>query len=47
EREWTGEASTTQLLNGTMYSFLKIIQPYIVDPDDMAFAIHGTRTLST
>lgn len=42
EREWTGVASTTQLLNGTMYSFLKITQPYIINPDDMAFAIHGT-----
>jgi len=44
EREWTGEASTTQLLNGTMHTFLKITQPYVVDPDDMAFAIHGTRS---
>jgi len=44
EREWTGEASTTQLLNGTMYTFLKITQPYIIDPDDMAFAIHGTKS---
>lgn len=44
EREWTGEASTTQLLNGTMYISLKIIQPYIIDPDDMAFAIHGTES---
>lgn len=43
EREWTGEASTTQLLNGTMYTFLKITQPYIIDPDDMAFAIHGQK----
>ena len=42
EREWTGEASTTQLLNGTMMSFLKIARPYAIDPDDMAFAIHGT-----
>ena len=44
EREWTGEASTTQLLNGTMHTFLKITQPYIIDPDDMAFAIDGTKT---
>ncbi len=42
EREWTGTPSTTQLLNGTMLSYLKITQPYSVDPDDMAFAIHGT-----
>ena len=44
EREWTGEASTTQLLNGTMYSFLKITQPYVIDPDDVAFMIHGTKS---
>lgn len=44
EREWTGEASTTQLLNGTMNTFLKITQPYVIDPDDMAFAIHGTKS---
>ena len=42
EREWTGIPSTTQLLNGTMMSFLKITKPYTIDPDDMAFAIHGT-----
>ena len=42
EREWTGTPSTTQLLNGTMMSFLKITKPYSIDPDDMAFAIHGT-----
>ncbi len=41
EREWTGVASTTQLLNGTMYTFLKLTQPYVVDPDKMMFAIHG------
>jgi len=44
EREWTGEASTTQLLNGTMYTFLKITQPYVIDPDDVAFRIHGTKS---
>jgi len=44
EREWTGTPSTTQLLNGTMQSFLKITQPYVIDPDDMAFAIHGTKS---
>lgn len=44
EREWTGTASTTQLLNGTMYTFLKITQPYVIDPDAMAFAIHGTKS---
>jgi len=43
EREWTGEASTTQLLNGTMYTFLKLTQPYAIDPDSMAFAILGSK----
>lgn len=43
EREWTGTASTTQLLNGTMYSFLKLTQPYTIDPDKMAFALLGTK----
>lgn len=43
EREWTGTASTTQLLNGTMYTFLKITQPYVIDPDSMAFALLGTK----
>ncbi|MFA5384167.1 MAG: hypothetical protein WC364_05810 [Eubacteriales bacterium] len=43
EREWTGEGSTTQLLNGTMQSFLKITIPYAIDPDSMAFAIIGTK----
>ena len=42
ERVWDGIASTTQLLNGTMYSFLKLTQPYVVDPDDMAFALLGS-----
>ncbi len=43
EREWTGTASTTQLLNGTMYTFLKLTQPYTIDPDSMAFALLGTK----
>lgn len=43
ERVWDGVPSTTQLLNGTMYSFLKLTQPYVVDPDSMAFALLGTK----
>lgn len=43
EREWTGEPSTTQLLNGTMMEFLKLTQPYTVDPDSRTFALLGTR----
>jgi len=42
EREWTGHPSTTQLINGTMYEFLKLTQPYAVDPDDRAFSLAGT-----
>jgi len=26
-----------------MYSFLKLTQPYVIDPDDMAFALLGTK----
>jgi len=43
EREWKGTASTTQLLNGTMLSFLKLTQPYWIDPDSRAFMLQGTR----
>lgn len=43
EREWTGTASTTQLLNGTMYTFLKLTKPYTIDPDKMAFALLGSK----
>ena len=43
ERKWTGIPSTTQLLNGTMYEFLKLTQPYIVDPDSRAFMLAGTK----
>ena len=42
EREWTGRPSTTQLLNGTMMEFLKLTQPYVVDPDKRAFMVSGT-----
>ena len=43
EREWSGQASTTQLLKGTLYEFLKLTQPYVVDPDSRAFMLSGTR----
>ncbi len=42
EREWNGVASTTQLLNGTMMEFLKLTQPYVVDPDSRAFMLAGS-----
>jgi len=43
EREWNGVPSTTQLLNGTMLEFLKLTQPYMVDPDSRAFMLAGTK----
>ena len=43
EREWSGKPSTTQLLNGTMLEFLKLTQPYVVDPDSRAFMLAGTK----
>lgn len=43
EREWNGTASTTQLLNGTMYEYLKLTKPYCVDPDSRAFMLQGTK----
>jgi len=44
EREWSGIASTTQLLNGTMYEFLRLTKPYSATPDSRAFALHGTHS---
>ena len=35
--------STTELLNGTRLSFLKLTKPYTVDPMERAFALLGTR----
>jgi len=43
DRKWTGSPSTTQLLNGTMIEFLKITRDYIIDPQNRAFALLGTR----
>lgn len=43
EREFDGVPSTTQLINGTMYEFLKLTQPYITDPDSRAFMLSGTK----
>ena len=43
ERVWTGEPSTTQLLNGIMLEFLKITRDYSIDPQNKAFALLGTR----
>ena len=41
-REWTGEPSVTQLLNGTRQEWLKIQFEYAESPDDAAFRILGT-----
>lgn len=43
QREWTGTPTTTQLLQGTRESFLKIVTNYAIDPDSRVFAVHGTR----
>ena len=43
ERGWDGSPSTTQLINGTMYEFLRLTYPYYVDPDKRAFMILGTK----
>ena len=43
EREWSGVASTTQLLNGTMLEFLKLTQSYYIDPDSRAFMLSGSK----
>jgi len=47
-REWTGVPSTTQLLNGTMMEYLKIVCDYGIAPKSRAYAMLGTlhhRTL--
>lgn len=43
ERKWTGRPSTTQLIQGTMAAFLKIVKEYSLSPDDRAFMINGTK----
>lgn len=43
ERHWTGKPSTTQLIQGTMCSFLKLTKEYAVAPDSKAFMINGTN----
>lgn len=41
-REWKGIVSTTQMLNGTRYEFLRIQKDYGEKPVDRAFALLGT-----
>jgi len=43
DREWTGNPSTTQLLNGTMMEFLKITREYASDPQRRAFMLSGIK----
>lgn len=43
DRKWTGKASTTQLIQGTMQAFLKLTKDYAVSPDMRAFMINGTK----
>ena len=43
QRQWNGKPSTTQLLNGTRESFLKITRDYPINPRDSLFMLHGTK----
>lgn len=43
QRVWKGIPSTTQLLRGTREAYLTITQDYSVDPQDLIFALFGTR----
>uniref|UniRef100_A0A6M3LF92 PD-(D/E)XK nuclease superfamily protein n=1 Tax=viral metagenome TaxID=1070528 RepID=A0A6M3LF92_9ZZZZ len=43
EMELVYQPSTTELLNGTLHSFLKLTKPYYVDPDSRAFMIAGSK----
>ena len=42
ERPWTGTPSTTQLINGTMLAYQRLVQEYHLSPDSRAFMLHGT-----
>lgn len=43
EREWNGVASTTQLISGTMETYLKLTEDYYIDPDSRTFMLAGTK----
>ncbi len=43
ERPWTGKPSTTQLINGTMVAYLRLIQDFAISPGDRSFMLHGTK----
>lgn len=42
DRKWTGKPSCTQLISGTMHSFLKIKHDYATSPDSRAFSVLGS-----
>lgn len=42
QREWNGKPSTTQLLNGTRESYLKLTTDYAINPRESLFMLHGT-----
>jgi hypothetical protein len=42
-RVWNGKPSVTQLLKGTRESYLEIIHPYYINPQDAIFRIIGTK----
>ncbi|MDD5394904.1 MAG: hypothetical protein PHE17_17950 [Thiothrix sp.] len=46
DRPWTGKPSTTQLIQGTMCSFLKIKHGYCRSPYKSAFMVNGTKVHS-
>lgn len=43
QRVWNGVPSTTQLLRGTREAYLCLTTEYEVDPQDMLFALYGTK----
>jgi len=43
DRPWNGRPSCTQLISGTLHSFLKIKHDYATFPDSRAFMVLGTR----
>lgn len=43
QREWEGIPSTTQLLNGTRETFLRITNEYAISPLDHLFMLYGTK----
>jgi hypothetical protein len=42
-REWSGKPSITQLTGGIREAYLTLRNPYVVDPNDSAFAVVGTN----